>query len=260
MLTDLRNEKLDIIILAGQSNSMGAGSGEADDPFEPNADILLMERNFTIGMAQERWFNNRILSCFGFSFAREYIKNGNLRPGRKILLVKAAEGGTTFVDNHWGVGDEFYEGMIKMTNVALGLNPENRLLALLWHQGENDIMAFVRREDESDGALKEIGEWYYAKLKTLVETARETFGIENLPFVAGDYSYDWKEANPAACEAFKNATKSLCADISNAGFVETDGLTSNAYENNSNDTVHFSRRALYPLGARYYEKYCGITK
>ena len=42
MLKDFRSEVFDIVIQGGQSNADGSGFGPADEPFEPNPDILYL--------------------------------------------------------------------------------------------------------------------------------------------------------------------------------------------------------------------------
>ena len=62
-----------------------------------------------------------------------------------------------------------------------------------------------------------------------------------------------------------DAIRAVCHDCGSAGFVETDGLKSNNQEYighpayATDDTIHFSRPALYELGERYYAKFVQIA-
>jgi hypothetical protein len=99
---------------------------------------------------------------------------------------------------------------------------------------------------------------HYNNLITLVKTVRNEFGYKKLPFIAADFVHDWKNMNLDICDPVVRAIRAVCRDLGNAGFVETDGLSSNAQANGGDDTVHFSREALMILGNRYFDKYLQI--
>ena len=54
MLRVYKNEKLDVFILAGQSNSEGWGFGETESPYEFKEIVLQMNGDFSVGIACER--------------------------------------------------------------------------------------------------------------------------------------------------------------------------------------------------------------
>lgn len=47
-------------------------------------------------------------------------------------------GSTGFGSDYWNVRDTLYNDAVMRTNSVLK-NPENKLVAILWHQGESDI-------------------------------------------------------------------------------------------------------------------------
>lgn len=246
MLKDFTQEKFDIIIQAGQSNSQGYGFGDADMPYEPNELVWYMNNDFTISRAAEIVTGNEIQSTFVLSFAREYLNSGLLKEERKLLILRCAVGGTGFLDNHWKMTDYLYLRMMEMTKTALALNKENRLLALLWHQGE------------TDATLNASYEVHYNHLKGLLDSVRTEFDVENIPFVAGDFVQQWKSQNIEICTPVVKAIHDVCVDYKYGAFVETDGLLSNLQELGWEDTIHFSRKAVYKLGERYFAAYKGI--
>ena len=138
MLHDFTKDKFDIIIQAGQSNAEGYGYGPTGAPYIPDERVWYMNKNDTISLAVEKVAGNLIQTNSALSFAREYICQGQLAEDRKLLIIRAAVGGTGFLDNRWKLTDDLYLHMMEMIRTALALNPENRLVALLWHQGEND--------------------------------------------------------------------------------------------------------------------------
>ncbi len=254
MLHDFTKDKFDIIIQAGQSNSEGYGFGPTDAPYAPDNRVWYMNENDTISLAVEKVAGNGIQANFALPFAREYVGAGRLAEGRKLLILRAAVGGTGFLDNRWKLTDDLYLHMMEMIRTALALNPENRLVALLWHQGETDAGCHATYDQ------------HYNHLKTLVESVRTTFDAPDLPFIAGDFVHDWRDANVEICTPVLDAVRAVCKDCTPAAFVETDGLKSNAQAVidhplgwGNGDTIHFSRRSIYELGQRYYGKFAEIV-
>ena len=247
MLKDFGKEKFDIIIQGGQSNSDGTGHGAVEKPYEPNDTVWFLNQDFTISMAMERVAGNHTRNDFSLEFARRYIEDGRLENGRKLLVIRAAVGGTGFSDNRWGLKDDLFLQMMKMIKTALSLNSENRLVAFLWHQGE------------AEAGNADFGT-HYNNLSTLVKTVRSEFEQLALPFIAGDFVQQWKLINSEICAPIVDAMREVCDKIGNAYFVETAGLKSNFEEygkeaDGGEDNIHFSRAALYQLGGRYYDAF-----
>lgn len=252
MLKDFTKDAFDIVIQAGQSNAEGYGFGSADAPWEPDDRVWYLNENDTISLAAESVAVNDARTNFSLSFAREYIKNGRLTEGRKLLIIRAAVGGTGFLDGHWKPADDLYLHMLEMTKTALALNKDNRLVALLWHQGEQDAVQNASYET------------HYNHLMTLVQGVRDAFGAPELPFAAGDFVQHWKNDNLAICTPVVDAIRAVCRDCGSGAFVETDGLRSNAQYTKHHpfgwdDPIHFCRAALYELGERYYRAYAEIV-
>lgn len=255
MLKDFTQEKFDIVIQAGQSNSEGVSFGSVDHPYEPNSNVWHMTEmggDTTISRACEGVLQNETQSHFGLEFAHEYVCKGNLTEGRKLLIIRAAVGATGFLDNRWGMKDDLYPRMMEMIRDALALHKENRLVAMLWHQGETDAVLHA----DYNG--------HYNNLMGLVRSVRETFGVPGLPFLAADFVHSWKAGNKEICAPVIDATRAVCKDCGNGRFIDTDGLLSNFQELNRNtlefeDVIHFSRKSAYELGRRYYAAWADIV-
>jgi hypothetical protein len=239
--TGYKNQPFDIILQGGQSNAEGCGAGKTDDEYVPSDDILYMNNDFSITVAQERVWEPNKINDFSLSFAREYLRDKKLAPGRKILILRTAIGGTGFLDKRWRFTDDLYLKMMAMIKTSLELNAANKLVAFIWHQGETDASLLASHDT------------HYNNLKGLVESVRNTYGYPALPFIAGDFVNEWKSANIAICEPVVAAIKDVCKDIGNAVFVETADLKSNNQDTQNGDTIHFSRNALDLLGKRYYQ-------
>ncbi|MCL2513932.1 MAG: sialate O-acetylesterase [Oscillospiraceae bacterium] len=252
-----REYEYDIIILAGQSNMGGCGLGDVPDLFEPTDLMQLMPQkpNFlgghTIEKAAENLSHGMREGNIGLIFAREYIRNGLLEPGRKLLLLKAPAGGTGFIKGDWGPDDPLYLNMLKMIDTALALNPANEIKAILWHQGEGEVIY---------GATYEV---HTENFSTFINDTRAYCGNPCLPFIAGDLVEEWRVETAGACEPVSSAMRDVCNNIGSAAFIETDGLTSNyqavgEVNGGGPDTIHFSKEALYELGIRYFNSYVDI--
>lgn len=253
------NEKYDIIIQGGQSNAEGSGIGPVTQEFSPNSNILYFEAKksvdlveeglrieyfdepFIIEEAKERVSQDKIIGDFALTFAEDYIKNNRLETGRKLLIIRGAIGGTGFYKGHWGLQDKVYLKMLEMVDYALQLNPENRIVAFLWHQGEHDAF---------EGNPPDI---YHKQLLDMLQSVRARYGV--MPFVAGDFVYDWKDKNIQICEPIIQVIRNVVKETEKSGFVETDGLLSNDQKIGNKDELHFCRESLYELGHRYFKEF-----
>ncbi len=262
MLKDFSKEKFDIIIQAGQSNAEGNGMGDVEKAYQQTDDVWFMcgaldSHEFYLCPAHEGVRENEVLSNFIFKFAENYVADNRLKDGRKLLILCAAVGGTGFIKGQWKMTDCYYLRMMEMIRTALSLNPENRLVGFLWHQGESDAI--------SGGTF----DGHYNNLQTLFNSVRDEFNVPEIPFIAGDFVQDWSSKNTDICKPVVNAVRKICNDYHFGAFVESDGLNSNLQEFGCptpalgtliEDDIHFSRGALYELGERYYKAFSEISK
>ena len=256
-------EKYDIIIVGGQSNAEGYGLGPVENAYVPTSQITYLQSkksvdvidnnlhiqydenaSFVLEMAEEPVVNGDAKGDFALSFATDYIARGLLATDRKIMIVKASIGGTGFQKGHWGMQDKVYLKMLEMVDYALQLNPENKIVAFLWHQGEHD--AFEGNTPEN----------YYKQLSNMLHSVRNRYGV--MPFVAGDFVQDWKGKNLQICEPIVQVIRNVVNENEKSGFVETDGLSSNDQKNKNGDDIHFCREGLYTLGHRYFKAFSQI--
>jgi len=256
-------EKYDIILQAGQSNAAGYGHGPAEHPYMPDPRVLYLtagdpeageyypKGDYKIAVAAERpnptvspedW-----LGDFSLSFAGKYVESGLLAPDRKLLIIRSAVGGTGFLKGYWRLGDPLYQRMLRMTDYAMGLNPENRLVGFLWHQGEHEA-AFLNDSQR-----------YHDQFLEVVESVRERCGNSQLPFVCGGFCNQWAQENQPACDEIMTVIRSVARETGGA-YVETADLRSNDQKTGDGDTIHFCREDLQELGHRYFAAYQAIIK
>ncbi|EFC7346168.1 sialate O-acetylesterase [Escherichia coli] len=139
-----------------------------------------------------------------------------------ILLVPCCRGGSAFTAGadgtysdstgasedsaRWGVDKPLYKDLISRTKAALAKNPKNRLLAVVWMQGEFDIDA---KPTEHSALFLAMVEKFRADLAEQAEqcTGGSAAGVQ---WICGDTTYFWKQKNEPAYQAiyggYKNKT------------------------------------------------------
>jgi hypothetical protein len=176
----------DIVILAGQSNMVGAG-GAADSRYDPFDQRIYQFPAYGANI-------NTIVSAVdplghpsgaaslgpGLPWARWYV--GAIPPNRRVLLVPVAWGGTGFVGTDtpgrtWKIDNTgalaLYPAALVQARAALAAAGQNsRYAAILWHQGEADASATPSAT-------------YQANLDDLIDAFRSDLGVPDLPFVCG---------------------------------------------------------------------------
>ena len=255
-------DKYDIFIQAGQSNADGYGHGPAEHPYVPDERILYYtagtpeagdyhpKGEYKIQIARERpkadGDPEDRLGDFSLSFAQKYVEAGLLAPDRKLLVVRSAVGGTGFLKHYWQVGDPLYNRMLQMTDYVLGLNPENRLMGFLWHQGEHEA------------AFHNDPKVYHAQLKEVVESTRQHYGKPELPVICGGFCDEWAQKNQPDSDIIMDVIRSVAAECGGR-YIETADLRSNNQKFGSGDEIHFCREDLQELGRRYFDAYQELT-
>ena len=270
-----RNEAFDIILLAGQSNGEGYGLGPVDSEYTETEQILMLSDTYPYGykvdeagvtymdavsptiteisIAKELENENGKIGNLGLVFSKEYV-NTCLQNGRKVLLVKAAVGGTGFEGKQWKKGETLYSRMFSMVDEVLQLNPENRLVAFLWHQGEHEVC------DEPQDGFEAQEKKYFDNLKDLVDTVRSRYNLPKLPFVCAGFVDNWSDDHRKSSDTIEGASAKVCEAVGSAIFLSTKGLPSNHQKIGNDDVIHFCRQSLYILGKRYFDAYMQLKK
>ncbi len=266
-------EKYDIIVLGGQSNAEGYGVGAATEEWIPDDRILWLNDNANprfekdendkdvfkmdeatetkITIAEEPIGSQGKVGKLAFFFAKGYIESGLLKNGRKLLIVNAAVGGTGFRDNQWGLGRGLYERLKRMTATAMIENPENRIVAFLWHQGECDSFENAAWSFEQKYAThkKNLGE--------MLDDFGEYFDCKNVPVISAGFCDEWYLKNKTSCDAILKAIKEVVEERGGA-FVQTAGLKSNNEMNADGDDIHFCRESAHILGKKMFDSYLSL--
>ena len=270
-------EKFDIILLIGQSNAEGYGIGPVENEYEPTDSIMQFTDSYPVmyrvneegiealDVKEDTTYritpsaeNTRKgagkLGCLANTFTREYYSKYLSASERKLLIVRAAIGGTGFMREQWTPNGVLTKRALEMTDIALSLNPENRLTAILWHQGESEAI------DGKGKGYDFLYSFYFNSLSRFIADLREKYG--SVPFMAGGHCDDWIPRFVEESRAVTDATKSAIERFESCGYVETAGLGSNdrIVKGKYLDDVHFNRPALYELGERYFKVFEEMKK
>jgi hypothetical protein len=206
----------DIVIVAGQSNAVGAGLGPYTDSYKtPRVDARIFQvgRNIpncvlddgkvvAASDVLEHW-NNCPSSGgigFGMAFARRWVIH-NLANDRNVLIVPAAYGGTSL--NQWVDSSvimdktaNLYQDLIKKTRFALAAGgSQNRIVAILWLQGESDVLACVANPTlyplcDYNNYTHVWIQWIN-RTSNLFHSFRQQFSASTIPIAAGGFVPSW---------------------------------------------------------------------
>ena len=277
----------DIIIVAGQSNAVGYGCGSATQISNAlDSRILQVDPTGNVIAAptdEKLWFNPGRLNGIGFglTFARLYAQQ--ISSQRKLIIVPVAYGGTSLMQ--WddavdlitfsgGTADstQLWDNMLLRTKAALAYQGgDNRVVGMLWHQGENDYST-IKGVTGTHGILHP---WipvvanYESRFRNFVRYFRSSFANgANLPIVIGELGGFWSVAddpdpNSAVLNSFNSMLANVAATEGNMAIASSSGLVSNAVDNcsllgSTPDTLHFSSSSQVEFGRRYFAQFANL--
>jgi hypothetical protein len=274
----------DIIIIAGQSNAVGYGCGPYTDVSKSEDGRILQvdPSNNVIPASDPLYFNpgHANLVGMGMTFARQYAQQ--LPANRKIIIVPTAFGGTSVLE--WDNRDDgidftgttpfqadstfLYDRLIARTRAALAYGgTQNRVTAILWHQGENDYAAIKN----TGAGWSAMHNWmpsiavYQSHLENTLNLFRRSLSNgASVPIVVGHLGGFWARQNGAdpggaVLSDFNRGISAVSARIPNSAAVSAAGLTSDAEAGCSADTAHFSAASEVELGKRYFASYMNLA-
>ncbi|EPB0303891.1 DUF6645 domain-containing protein, partial [Escherichia coli] len=130
-----------------------------------------------------------------------------------ILLVPCSRGGSAFTtgadgtfseasgasadSSRWGVGNPLYQDLVSRTKAALAKNPKNKLLAVVWMQGEADLAS---GSQQHNGLFTTMVQQFRTDLSQLAAQC-VSGNATTVPWICGDTTYYWKNAGTDKYEA-----------------------------------------------------------
>lgn len=243
----------EIYLCAGQSNMDGRAKAvdltEVLAPYAaPQADVLI--RSSSGGLRRKHRVSDGIITlrpgcsesplCFGpeLAFGRAMA---DARRGKKILLIKVAEGGSSlFLDWNPDYAKKLYAQMMLFTRHTQELlkaqGATSEIAGMIWMQGESD-------------SVKNQTDKYQERLTSFIARVRADLQVPNLPFVIGQIC----AANPSYKEIIA-AQKAVARSVPATGFASSAGLKT------SDKNVHFDARSQIELGKRFAAELLKLSK
>ncbi|CAN5567609.1 sialate O-acetylesterase [soil metagenome] len=228
--------RLDLYLLAGQSNMAGRGAVEGEDRVAVIG-ISMLDRNMTWVPAVDPVHFDKPSAGVGpgraFAIA-VHAKDST----HDIGLVPAAVGGSPIASWEPGALDAAtkthpYDDAIARARVAMR---DGRFRAILWHQGEAD-------------ATPEPSVLYAQRLHTLITRLRAELGDPALPFIIGQLGQFPRSSWNASKVRVDSAQRAIAATMPGVEFVSSDGL------HHRGDSLHFDSPSARELGRRYAAAY-----
>ncbi|KZZ75252.1 hypothetical protein A3765_10540 [Oleiphilus sp. HI0130] len=232
----------ELLALWGQSNAIGRATlrGGTDDNYSKVANVVYQYgyNGQTIAAATNPLDHvNEQSNDMGLwlSLCNELV---DILPyKRRILLAPCAQGGTSFANNHWNVGDTLYETALSRTNAALAENRLSRVAMMHWLQGESDA-------DNGNTT-------YLADLTTMQSDAYTRLnGYDaSTPFVCVSIK---GSSVPANVSVINGDLQSFANSASNRHYVDATDLT-------MFDSFHYDAASLEAIGLRSFEAVYGSS-
>ena len=228
--------RLDLFLLAGQSNMAGRGEVAPEDSVV-HPRVWALDR-------EGRWVPARDPIHFdkpiaGVGPGRAFgIAVAEARPGVHVGLVPVAVGGSSVVAwepgaVHEQTGARPYDEALARARRAMR---DGTLRGILWHQGESDANAARAPE-------------YERRLRDLIRRFRADLDAPDLPFLIGQLGqFDDRPWTPLRLHV-DSVHRAVAASVPGVHFVPSDGLA------HKGDSVHFSAPAARELGRRFARVY-----
>lgn len=246
----LAAQKMQLFLLAGQSNAVGQGDSLKSLKCLPNTayefDATTNDFFPLKDPAGKAW---KLFQRAGTgSVAPSFAKRLNELTGNHIYMVTAARGGASChkkaeMSNYdtWDTNGKLFEQAIEKTKMAEA-KARIKLSGIIWMQGERDANAIL------NGQMKAAE--YQDALKNLIKRFREKFG-KKLPFYIVQTGYQQDKA-PDGCLAVRNAQAAVATKMKGVFicYGETDGF---AKRNWFKDIVHYNQEALNEIGVKTAE-------
>jgi len=262
----------DIVIVAGQSNATDRGQGAFTARFQAqdkrirqigrfgadDMQVIAVRRlhDGIVWSALQHWnFRQRQYRMgFALPFARMYARH-ELAPDRTVLIVPAGNGGTSI--RSWLGEDgapvtELYPDMLARLQVAQSQPGENRIIAVLWHQGEKDLMEGMAPKTYRKKRIE-----FFARLRSDIPG--------NYPILTAKFTSAWLSGDPVK-RAFERAIEAATEQdglgrvVSRAGLLSNDEVLATDEVLAIDETIHFSAQANQTLGARLFRAWVSINQ
>lgn len=237
-----------IILVIGQSNThYGLGLNEVLDA--PEAGIYQLGRfkndNCVIQACEPLDHHTKTEDRIGFALTFSKLYKQAQQIPSDLILVPCGFGGTGFADNRWNKSNDLYEDAVSRVNNLMTKYPNASLAAILWHQGETDVL------------LGNVN--YQEDLDNLIANLRTDFGNDTVPFVLGGMVPYWVNQS-ADRQALQQILKDTRNRNSHVGYADPDVPFVIVKGDDTFDEIHFNANGQRELGRRYFDAFMAIEE
>jgi hypothetical protein len=220
-----------LFLVAGQSNAVGRADFDGGTPHPADA-FQWTQAGAEAPASSPLDHVDEQAGDMGFDvqFALDFAA---ANPGRKIVFIPSADGGTGFSDNQWNPGNPRFADAAARANAAIA-HYGTGLAGILWHQGERDAQGWSQAQ-------------YRSALQDMILGMRAA--ITNgggVPFVVGEIGAFLSLSPYSTRDAVNAAINETAEDLLHTAVVETGDLA------DGGDSIHFGAPALRTMGARYH--------
>lgn len=172
-------ERINLYIVAGQSNAVGQGTAPQPSWYQPIPDCY----SFYSGSVQPL----SVPTCGGQQHGIEtsFAIRMRDRTGDPVCIVKVAQNGSSLAPSNpagpFGTWDPFTDGSLFWQMIA-SANQASAQLAAMGHQSVLSGIVWYQGESDGFGASNE-WQQYHTRLHVFVEAARIELGRPGLPFI-----------------------------------------------------------------------------
>lgn len=224
-----------LFVFTGQSNMAGRAVIEEVD-FGPIPNVYLLDDRGAFVSARnplnsysnirKELYMQRMGPAFSFGKAMH-----RAFPNDTILLVVNARGGTAIERFMKGDSTQYYQKTLSRIRQALKQEPNVKLEAVIWHQGESNRENYLK---------------YVSNLDQLISDYRQDLSLPDLPFICGQLGL-WNNTY----KNIRNEISKIEGAVENTYLVSSEGLT-------NFDEHHFDSRSQRKLGLRFARRFLEI--
>ena len=237
-----------IILVIGQSNThYGLGLNETLDA--PESGIYQLGRfknnKCVIQACEPLDHHTKADGRIGFALTFGKLYKQSLQIPSDLILVPCGYGGTGFADNRWNKTNDLYEDAVSRVNGLMVEYPNARVSAILWHQGETDVI---------------LGNQHYEEdLDNFIVNLRADIGNDTVPFILGGMVAYWVNQS-ADRQALQQILKDAPNRNSYVGYADPDVPFVIQKADDTFDEIHFDANGQRELGQRYFDAFMGIEE
>jgi len=264
------SKEVHVVLLAGQSNMAGAGNFDALNSSEIERIEKVSNRvslSFNGKSAKPlSYYDNKPTEKYDFlkRFGPEIFIGLALaenNPDQEYLLIKRSQGGTALYgawNPNWTADKAKAVEKPKKQNIQLydrHIDDIRTNLKAIETQGKSyKIIGLAWMQGENDAAKEVSARTYEANLKILIESYRNEFKIENMPFVIGQINSRYGKFKKQGPSMVRQAMEDVAASDKYVDIIKTTTDESwNDYPKHT-DNVHYNAEGQRRLGNAFAEK------